>query len=93
MTRTNRTYLAKSVDEAIAQAREELGAEAMLLNTRKVWHRGRSVGSAMKSCFACRKGRPTAAARGRASVHARAGARPGGLAADQDGPHASLPWT
>jgi flagellar biosynthesis protein FlhF len=31
-----RSYLAKSVDEAITQAREELGEEAMLLNTRKL---------------------------------------------------------
>ncbi len=31
-----RTYLAKSVDEAMAQAREELGPEAMLLNTRRL---------------------------------------------------------
>jgi flagellar biosynthesis protein FlhF len=30
-----KSYLAKTVDEAIAQAREELGCEAMLLNTRK----------------------------------------------------------
>jgi flagellar biosynthesis GTPase FlhF len=35
-TLPTRTYLAKSVDEAIAQAREEIGPEAMLLNTRKV---------------------------------------------------------
>jgi flagellar biosynthesis protein FlhF len=31
-----KSYLARSVDEAIAQAREELGAEAMLLNTRRL---------------------------------------------------------
>jgi flagellar biosynthesis protein FlhF len=31
-----RSYLAKSVDEAIAHAREELGSEAILLNTRKL---------------------------------------------------------
>src|SRR5579863_531041 len=31
-----RTYLAKSVDEAMTQAREELGPEAMLLNTRRL---------------------------------------------------------
>ena len=31
-----KTYIAKSVDEAIAQARQELGAEATLLNTRRV---------------------------------------------------------
>jgi flagellar biosynthesis protein FlhF len=31
-----RSYLAKSVDDAIAQAREELGPEAMLLNTRRL---------------------------------------------------------
>ena len=30
-----KSYFAKSVDQAMAQAREELGAEAMLLNTRK----------------------------------------------------------
>src|ERR1700677_1871184 len=33
---STRSYLAKSVDDAIAQAREELGPEAMLLNTRKL---------------------------------------------------------
>ncbi len=31
-----KVYFARSVDEAIAQAREELGAEATLLNTRKL---------------------------------------------------------
>jgi flagellar biosynthesis protein FlhF len=31
-----KTYIAKSVDEAIARARQELGAEATLLNTRRV---------------------------------------------------------
>jgi flagellar biosynthesis protein FlhF len=31
-----KTYLAKSVDEAMARARVELGVEAMLLNTRKL---------------------------------------------------------
>ncbi len=31
-----KSYLAKSVDEAIAQAREEFGPEAMLLNTRRL---------------------------------------------------------
>ena len=30
-----KSYFAKSVDLAMAQAREELGPEAMLLNTRK----------------------------------------------------------
>src|ERR1019366_518364 len=30
-----KSYFAKSVDQAMAQAREELGEEAMLLNTRK----------------------------------------------------------
>src|SRR5580704_111233 len=30
-----KSYFAKSVDQAMAQAREELGDEAMLLNTRK----------------------------------------------------------
>jgi flagellar biosynthesis protein FlhF len=30
-----KSYFAKSVDQAMAQAREELGADAMLLNTRK----------------------------------------------------------
>src|SRR5665213_2647387 len=30
-----KSYFAKSVDQAMAQAREELGPEAMLLNTRK----------------------------------------------------------
>jgi flagellar biosynthesis protein FlhF len=30
-----KSYFAKSVDQAMAQARQELGAEAMLLNTRK----------------------------------------------------------
>src|SRR5580704_2019733 len=33
---STRSYLTKSIDEAMAQAREELGAEAMLLNTRKL---------------------------------------------------------
>jgi len=33
---STKSYLARSVDEAIAQAREELGPEAMLLNTRKL---------------------------------------------------------
>jgi flagellar biosynthesis protein FlhF len=31
-----KSYFAKSVDEAIAQARVELGSEALLLNTRKI---------------------------------------------------------
>ena len=31
-----KSYFAKSVDEAISKAREELGSEALLLNTRKV---------------------------------------------------------
>ncbi len=31
-----KSYLAKTVDDAIAQARLELGTEALLLNTRKV---------------------------------------------------------
>jgi flagellar biosynthesis protein FlhF len=33
---TTKTYLAKSVDEAITRARVELGADAMLLNTRRL---------------------------------------------------------
>src|ERR1035438_9894674 len=31
-----KTYQARSMDDAIKQAREELGSEAMLLNTRKL---------------------------------------------------------
>jgi flagellar biosynthesis GTPase FlhF len=31
-----KSYFAKSVDEAISQARVELGADALLLNTRKI---------------------------------------------------------
>ncbi len=39
-----KSYFAKSVDEAIAQARAELGSEALLLNTRKVSEPGKPVG-------------------------------------------------
>ncbi len=39
-----KSYFAKSVDEAIAQARAELGSEALLLNTRKVSEPGQPAG-------------------------------------------------
>jgi flagellar biosynthesis protein FlhF len=39
-----KSYFAKSVDEAIAQARAELGSEALLLNTRKVSEPGKPSG-------------------------------------------------
>lgn len=40
-----KSYFAKSVDEAIAKARVELGSEALLLNTRKIADTGTGVGS------------------------------------------------
>ncbi len=39
-----KSYFAKSVDEAIAKARVELGSEALLLNTRKIADTGTGVG-------------------------------------------------
>jgi len=39
-----KTYFAKSVDEAIAKARVELGSEALLLNTRKITGTGAGAG-------------------------------------------------
>jgi flagellar biosynthesis protein FlhF len=41
-----KSYFAKSVDEAIAKARVELGSEALLLNTRKIADAGPDVGHA-----------------------------------------------
>jgi flagellar biosynthesis protein FlhF len=39
-----KSYFAKTVDEAIAQARVELGSEALLLNTRKISTQGQPSG-------------------------------------------------
>jgi flagellar biosynthesis protein FlhF len=39
-----KSYFARSVDEAIAKARVELGSEALLLNTRKIADTGTGVG-------------------------------------------------
>ncbi|MCU1336594.1 MAG: GTP-binding signal recognition particle G-domain [Bryobacterales bacterium] len=41
-----KSYFAKSVDEAIAKARVELGSEALLLNTRKIANTGPNSGNA-----------------------------------------------
>src|SRR5690242_3907951 len=39
-----KSYFAKTVDEAIAKARVELGSDALLLNTRKVADAGNGAG-------------------------------------------------
>ena len=39
-----KSYFAKSVDDAIAKARVELGSEALLLNTRKMPDIGTGAG-------------------------------------------------
>ncbi len=50
-----KSYLAKTVDDAIAQARLELGSEALLLNTRKV------AGQRYEVMFGCAEEQPVMA--------------------------------
>jgi flagellar biosynthesis protein FlhF len=52
-----KSYLAKTVDDAIAQARQELGHDALLLNTRKVPGQGSSP-SRYEVMFGCAEEQP-----------------------------------
>ncbi len=52
-----KSYLAKTVDDAIAQARQELGDDALLLNTRKLPGHG-GAPSRYEVMFGCAEERP-----------------------------------
>ena len=58
-----KSYFARSVDEAIAKARVELGSEALLLNTRKITDGGASGGYEVVMGVAGPEPNPQAAAR------------------------------
>jgi flagellar biosynthesis protein FlhF len=63
-----KSYFARSVDEAIAKARVELGSEALLLNTRKITDGGRSGGYEVVMGVAGSEPNPQAAAQIRKSA-------------------------
>ncbi len=75
-----KSYFAKSVDQAMAEARAELGPEAMLLNTRKA--RADQPGGGYEVIFGVPGEAPAAAAQAPATAPVPA-KRPGGRAPEQ----------
>ena len=77
-----KSYFAKTVDEAIAKARVELGSEALILNTRKVADTGKGAGYEVVMGVAGTvpapqaAGAPRTAQPGAAQSPAKAAARP-----------------
>lgn len=79
-----KSYFAKSVDEAIAKARVELGSEALLLNTRKIPDSGYEVVMGVAGPAAAPPARPTAPEPRATAAVARATTAPSEMTAEME---------